>query len=127
MGPRRSGLEIVFQPKVITIFVLIGVLIFFLGSMVAVASKVTDERDIDDINKDSEGAFTMFKVGIIMMVAGIFLVVLFLLCGSVMSTDTPTNVKVGFLIFSAILIWCTIWLVLGFVGTLRSTGPDIFG
>jgi uncharacterized membrane protein len=126
--PRPSPLEVLFGAKIITIMVLIGVILLFVGAILAVNAKVTEpvDNDIDEINDSKEQAFSQYKLGTTIMIVGNLLIVMFLLCGAVMSQNVPTNVKVGFLVFCAILIWVTVWTVLGFTSPLENTGPSIF-
>jgi hypothetical protein len=127
-GPRPSPLEVLFSAKIIAIMVLIGVILLFVGAILAVNAKVTDkvDNDIDEINDSKEQAFGQYKTGVTVMIVGSLLLVLFLLCGSVMSQNVPTNVKLGFLIFCAIIIMMTTFTVLGFTQPLQDTGPNIF-
>lgn len=126
--PRPSPLEVLFSAKIIAIMVLIGVILLFVGAILAVNAKVTEpvDNDIDEINESKENAFTQYKTGVTVMIVGCLLLVMFLLCGSVMSQNVPTNVKLGFLIFCAVIIFMTATIVLGFTYPLQDTGPNIF-
>jgi uncharacterized Tic20 family protein len=122
----RPVLDSMFSGKMVAIISIVGVLLLFLGAIMGIAAKNTEKTDADDAADRSVTAQTNFKIGMILMAVGAMLMLMFMLGAAAMSPDIPANVRVGFLVFSAIVILSFVFLVLGFISPLSETGPTIF-
>jgi uncharacterized membrane protein len=117
--------ESMFGQKAVATMIIIGVILTFLGAMISVQAAVTVKVSAENKQDSQVSAYTQYKWGATIMVLGIMLMVLFLLGAAVIGPDTPVNVKVGFLIFCAIMIFVTTTVVLGYATPMLMSGPTI--
>jgi len=118
-------LESMFGQKAVAIMVMIGVILTFVGAMLSVQAAVTEKVSIDNRQDKQVSSYTQYKWGATLMVLGIMFMTLFMLGAAAMGPDTPVNVKVGFLIFCAIMIFVTTTIVLGYATPMMLSGPTI--
>ena len=123
--PHKSGLESMFGTKLVTVMVFVGVILLFIGALLCINAKVVVDTDFDDVKGATEDSFAMYKTGAMIMVVGNMLITMFLLGAAVINTDIAVNVRVGFMVFSAIMIFVTVTLVMGYITPLLQTGPTI--
>jgi len=117
--------ESMFNQKTVAVMVIIGVILTFLGAILATMAAVTEKVSIDNKQDKQVSAFTQYKIGVTVMVVGMMLMSLFMLGAAVAGPDFTPNVKVGLLVFSAVMLIVTMMLVLGYVTPMLETGPTI--
>jgi hypothetical protein len=127
--PRPPLLESIFGPKFVIAMVLIGTILFLIGGALATTAAVTEAVDMmepDDIRDATEKAYTNYKMGVTLVVVGNSIMVMFLVGGSLMAKDASPYVRLGFLIFAAVLVIVSTNLILGYPNSMLHTGPTIW-
>jgi len=119
----KPMLESMFGPKAVTVMVMLGVILLFVGALICVQSKVTEKVDADNVQDKAVTSMTMYKFGVTFMVLGMMLMVLFMLGASTTGTDVHNHVRVGYLVFCAIMIFVTMFLALFYITPLMETIP----
>ena len=123
----RPVLDSMFSGKMVAIMSIVGILLLFLGAIMGIAAKNTEKTDPSDVQDRNVTSQTNFKYAMMMMCVGAMLLLMWMLGAAAMSPDVPPNVRVGFLVFSGMVVLSFIFLVLGFISPLESTGPIIIG
>ena len=120
-------LDSMFSGKMVAIVSLIGILLLFLGGIICITAKNTEKTDPSDVTDRNVTSQTQYKWGAVVMVLGAMLMLMFMVGAAAMSPDIPPNVRVGLLVFSAIVIFTIVFLVISFISPLSETGPTIVG
>lgn len=111
--PPRQPIDIggFFSKKIVTIFILIGVLLFFIGAILCNGAAVTKANP--NIG-ETEGAMSLYKAGTIVLDIGALITTLALFGGAMVSNEIDVKLKVAMLsVATAILIVMLIMALMG--------------
>ena len=111
--PPRQPIDIggFFSKKIVTIFILVGVLLFFIGAILCNGAAVTE---INPDARDIEGARSFYKAGTIVLEIGALVTTLALLGGGIASDEIDIKLKISMLsVGTAILIVTLIMVLMG--------------
>lgn len=117
--------ESMFNPRTVAVMVIIGVILTFLGAILATTAAVTEKVSIDIRQDKQVSSYTQYKYGVTIMVVGMMLMSLFMLGAAVAGPEFAPGVKVGLLVFSAITLIVTMMLVISYPTPMLMTGPTI--
>lgn len=117
--------ESMFSQKTVAIMVIIGVILTFLGAILATTAAVTEKVSIDNRQDKQVSAYTQYKYGVTILVVGLMLQSLFMLGAAIAGPEIAANVKVGLLVFSAIALVVTMMIVISYPSPMLGTGPTI--
>lgn len=93
----------IFSEKLIAVFVIVSMILMFVGVVICNASAVTKVIPTAD---DIEGAAVAYKAGMIVLNIGTLLLAMILLLGGILNKDIHTHARLGMLISAGItLAW----------------------
>ena len=107
--PPRQPIDIggIFSKKIVALFIVIGLILMFVGAIVCNASKITDKDDIGDLDKQC-GALATYKAGTIIYNVGMLLLIIILLGAALLGKEFTEYMRIGMFI--------AVGLILGFGG-----------
>lgn len=110
--PRQPiGIGGFFSKKIVTIFILIGVLLFFIGAILCNGAAITK---VNSDTGDIEGARSLYKAGTIVLDIGALITILALFGGGIASDEIDIKLKISMLsVATAILIVTLIMVLMG--------------
>lgn len=104
--PPKQSVDI-FSKKMVALFIVIGLILMFVGAIVCNASKITDKDDAQDVDK-VYGALGTYKAGTIVYNVGMLLLAIILLGAAMIGKEFTDYTRFGMLV--------AVGLILGFGG-----------
>lgn len=104
--PSRQPVEL-FSKKMVALFIVIGLILMFVGAIVCNASKITDKDDAADQDKIYD-AKAVYKAGTIVYNVGMLLLIITLLGAALLGKEFTEYMRLG--------MFVAVGLILGFGG-----------
>ena len=105
-SPPRQPVDL-FSKKMVALFIVIGLILMFVGAIVCNASKITDKDDAADLDKQYD-ALGIYKAGTIIYNVGMVLLVIILLGAAILGKEFTDYTRLG--------MFVAVGLILGFGG-----------
>jgi len=106
-SPPRQPVDI-FSKKMVAMFIVIGLILMFVGAMVCNASEITNAKDrIDDDKR--EGALATYKDGMIVYNVGMLLLVLILFASALLGKEFTEYMRLGMFVAAGLILGFNLW------------------
>lgn len=93
----------IFSKKMIALFIVIGLILMFVGAIICNASRITDKDDAADADK-VYGALGVYKAGTIVYNVGILLVAIILLGAVLLGKEFTEYMRIGMFVAAGLIL-----------------------